>query len=116
MRIRQKEDEKQERLRRYDLQCEEIRLQRWKEEQNTARLPKLEISKFMEDSLDLNMFWEQFESEIDKTSKPAVFKFAYLRELLGERPKTEILGLPYTEDGYKKAKVWGYIRDHSSSW
>ena len=58
----------------------------------------------MGDSLDWNRFWEQFESEIDKTSKPAVTKFAYLRELLGERPKTEILGLPYTEDGHKKAK------------
>jgi hypothetical protein len=104
MRIRQEEEEKQERLRRHDLQCEEIRLQRWKEEQNTARLPKLEISKFKGDSLDWNRFWEQFESEIDKTSKPAVTKFAYLRELLGERPKTEIIGLPFTEDGYKKAK------------
>ena len=65
--IRQEEEEKQERLRRYDLQCEEIRQQRWKEEQNTARLPKLEISKFMGYSLDWNRFWEQYESEIHET-------------------------------------------------
>lgn len=104
MRIQREDEEKQERLRRYDIQCEEIRLQRWKEEQNTARLPKLEISKFMGDSLDWNRFWEQFESDVDNTTKPAVTKFSYLRELLGEKPKTEILGLPYTEEGYKKAK------------
>ena len=81
-----------------------MQLQRWREEQITARLPKLEISKFMGDSLDWNRCWEQFESEIHNTTKPAVTKFAYLRELLGKRPKTEILGLPYSEDGYKKAK------------
>ena len=104
LRIRQEEEEKQKRQRRYDLQCDEIRLQSWKEEQNTARLPKLEISKSKGDSLDWNRFWEQFEPEIDNTSKPAVTKFAYLRQLLGERPKTEILGFPCTEDEYKKAK------------
>jgi hypothetical protein len=34
----------------------------------------------MGDSLNWNRFWVQFESEIDKTSKPAVTKFAYTFE------------------------------------
>lgn len=36
--MREEDEEKQERLQRYEVEREEIRSQRWKEDQNTARL------------------------------------------------------------------------------
>ena len=62
----------------------------WKEEQNTAKL-----QKFRGDPLDWNRFCEQFEPEINSMTKPVVTKFSHLHELLG---------LPYTKEGCKKAK------------
>ena len=50
-------------------------------------------------------FGNCFEEEIDKSERYApVTKFSYLRELLSYQPKTEIAGLPFTEEGYVKAK------------
>ena len=47
-----------------------------------AKLPKLVISKFQGNHLDWVRFWNQFETEIDKSNITQVAKLSYLRELL----------------------------------
>ena len=70
-----------------------------------AKLPKLQLVKFDGTITDWVRFWEQFEEEIDKSKHyAAVTKFSYLLELLTSQPKTEITGLPFTEEGYETAK------------
>ena len=56
-----------------------------------AKLPKLIISKFNGEN-------------IDQTSIAPISKFSYLRELLGEKVKHTIEALPFTPEGYNKAK------------
>ena len=34
----------------------------------------------------------------------SITKLSFLRELLIEQPRSEILGLPFSEDGYQQAK------------
>ena len=46
------------------------------------------------------------EAEIDSTDLPAVTKFAYLRELVEPRVRKGIDGLPFTTDGYERAKKY----------
>ena len=104
-RYRKEEEDRFERQRRFELELEEKKLRRLKEEQQKARLPKLQMSKFDGSVVDWVRFWEQFETEIDKCSSyVAITKFSYLRELLSNQPKTEIAGLSFTEEGYEKAK------------
>ena len=64
-----------------------------------AKLPKLVITKFQGMHLDWMRFWNQYETEIDKSNITHVAKLSYLRELL------EIEGLPFTSEGYKRAKT-----------
>ena len=69
-----------------------------------AKLPKLPITKF-NGKTDLWLpFWGKFKSEIDYTDVPILTKFSYLKELLDEKVRTDIDGLPFTEAGYDKAK------------
>ena len=49
-------------------------------------------------------FWGQFETQIDKLSAPAVTKISYLKELLVLKVRNLIDGLPFTPEGYQKAK------------
>lgn len=69
-----------------------------------VKLPKLVISKFEATHLDWQRFWGQFESEIDKSTLSAVAKFSYLKELVGSKAKVCIEGLPFTSEGYERAK------------
>ncbi len=87
-----------------DEELELQRLERFKKEQQAAKLPKLTITPFKGTCLDWFRFWEQFEAEVDKTNMPAISKFSYLRELLDDLPKKEIIGLPFSEEGYNWAK------------
>ena len=50
-------------------------------------------------------FWGKFSSEIDDTNLNSLTKFDYLKELLDKSVKTDIDGLPFTEDGYANAKA-----------
>ena len=50
------------------------------------------------------MFWNKFEAEIGSTDLPAVTKFAYLKELVEPRVRKGIDGLPFTTEGYERAK------------
>ena len=71
---------------------------------STAKLPKLPITKFSGQFEAWLPFWGKFTSEIDSTKIPTLTKFAYLKELLDESVRTDIDGLPFTDEGYSKAK------------
>ena len=70
----------------------------------TAKLPKLSITKFDGTFANWLPFWNKFEAEIDKTELAPVTKFAYLKELLEPKARTDIDGLPLTREGYERAK------------
>ena len=69
-----------------------------------VKLPKLVIIKFDGTSLDWLGFWNQFKSEIGKADIDPVSKFFYLKELLIPRVRLLIDGLPFTYEGYSRAK------------
>ena len=69
-----------------------------------AKLPKLVITKFDGSFMDWPRFWGQFSETIDKTSVAAITKFSYLRELLDTKAKRTIEALPFTSEGYNRAK------------
>ena len=70
-----------------------------------AKLPKLVISKFQGNHLDWVRFWNQFETEIDKSNITQVAKLSYLRELLMPNARVMIEGLPFSSEGYERAKA-----------
>ena len=74
-----------------------------KQEQN-IKLPKLQIRKFSGKFSDWFPFWNTFEAEIDSTDLPAVSKFGFLKELLEPKIRADIDGLPFTTEGYERAK------------
>ena len=69
-----------------------------------AKLPKLIISKFNGKYTDWVRFWGQFSENIDETSIAPISKFSYLRELLSEKVKHTIGALPFTPEGYNRAR------------
>ena len=71
----------------------------------TAKLPKLEISKFEGSIMDWPRFWGQFDEAIGKSSIAPISKFTYLRELLGPKVKRCVEALPFTPEGYNRAKA-----------
>lgn len=70
-----------------------------------AKLPKLIITKFQGTHLDWMRFWNQYETEIDKSNITQVAKLSYWRELLVPSAKVLIEGLPFTSEGYERAKT-----------
>ena len=68
------------------------------------KLPKLQIRKFSGKFSDWFPFWNTFEAEIDSTDLPAVSKFGFLKELLEPKIRADIDGLPFTTEGYERAK------------
>ena len=69
------------------------------------KLPDLIIAKFNGSHTDFLRFWNTFTEEIDKTSIPATSKFSYLKELLEEKTRSQIDGLPFSTEGYARAKI-----------
>ena len=69
-----------------------------------VKLPKLVITKFDGTYQDWPRFWNQFRETIDKSSVSNVTKFSYLRELLDKKVKPEVEALPFTNEGYNRAK------------
>ena len=70
----------------------------------SVKLPKLVITKISEELMEWPRFWKQFEAEIDRSEVAAVTKFSYLKELADPKVKTAIDGLPFTTEGYQRAK------------
>ena len=47
----------------------------------------------------------QFTESIEKSGLASIAKFSYLRELLGDNARHEVESLPFTPEGYNRAKV-----------
>ncbi len=50
------------------------------------------------------LHWNQFEAEIDKADIGQVAKFSYLKELVEPKVRLTIEGLPFSTEGYERAK------------
>lgn len=70
----------------------------------STKLPKLPITMFSGKFCDWLPFWNAFETEIDSSDLSPVAKFGYLREWLEPKVKGDIEGLPFTTEGYQRAK------------
>ena len=70
-----------------------------------AKLPKLMITTEFDGSfMDWPRFWGQFLETINKTSVAAITKFSNLREILDTKAKRTIEALPFTSEGYNRAR------------
>ena len=69
-----------------------------------VKLPKLVITRFNGTHINWFRFWNQFESKIERSELSAVLKFSYLKELVSLKVKIIIDGLPFTSEGYTRAK------------
>ena len=75
-----------------------------KETKQHTKLPKLVITRFKGIQTDWLRFWNQFVSGIDETNIPQVTKFSYLKELLYSKVRVCVDELPFTLEGYERAK------------
>ena len=80
-----------------------------------AKMPKLVISKFNGTPQDWLRFGGQFEAEIENSNAHPVTKFSYLKEYLDSKIRGSIDGLPFTSEGYEKAKSYLQQRYGKSS-
>ena len=77
-----------------------------KKEYSEAKLSKLVISKFEGTALDWFRFWNQFETEIDQQDHISpVTKYSYLKEFLLPHVRKLVDSLPFTSEGYSRAKA-----------
>ena len=70
-----------------------------------TKLPKLTITKFNGKSQNWLSFWGKFSCEVDATNASPITKFAYLKEYLVQEVRQDIDGLPFTDEGYERAKI-----------
>ena len=98
------EKEKLEQKLKYEAKVEENRKCQIKEQSINAKLPKLQITRFNGTHTDWLRFWNQFKAEIDSADVPQITKFSYLKELLEPWVRTTVDGLPFTIEGYERAK------------
>ena len=75
-------------------------------EQNVSQVKflKLTISKFEGTHLDWFRFWSQSECEIDLAEFVQVTKFNFLKNMLKPKIRALVDGLPFTTEGYERAK------------
>ena len=71
----------------------------------SAKLPKLVLTKFDGSYMNWPKFWGQFSEAIDKSTIAPITKFTYLLELLEPKVKRCIEALPFSPEGYNRAKV-----------
>ena len=70
-----------------------------------SKLPELKITKFNGKASNWLTFWSKFEAEIDKSDLAPTTKFAYLKEMLEPSIRNEVDGLPFSSEGYERAKT-----------
>ncbi|XP_046864613.1 uncharacterized protein LOC124459129 [Xenia sp. Carnegie-2017] len=70
----------------------------------SVRLPKINITKFEGEYMDWPRFWGQFTETVDKSNIAAINKFTYLCGFLGPKVKRRVESLPFTTEGYNRAK------------
>ena len=73
-----------------------------------VKLPKLVISRFDGTHIDWSRFWNQFESEIDRSELHVVSQFSLFNELIPPRVRVIIDGLSFTNEGCTRAKEYLY--------
>ena len=89
----------------YEKKTEEvIKSEKEPSKADNAKLPKLTITKFNGTYEAWVLFWSKFVAEVDSTDLVAVLKFAYLKELIEPIVRINIDGLPFTTEGYARAK------------
>ena len=71
-----------------------------------VKLPKLVISRFDGTHINWSRFWNQFESEIDRSELHAVSQFSLFKELIPPRLRVITDGLSFTTEGYTRAKEY----------
>ena len=98
------EEKKLELRRKYEKKMEESQFKSMKEDKQSVKLSKLVITKFQGTHLDWQRFLNQFETEIDRAEIGQITKFSYLKELLVQKVHLAIDGLPFTVEGYERAK------------
>ena len=64
-----------------------------------CRLPKLVISQLNGTHIDYFKFWDQFETQIDKSELSSVTKLSYLKEMVIPKVRLLIDGLPWNTEG-----------------
>ena len=69
-----------------------------------CKFPKLLISQFSITHIDYFRFWNQFETQIDKSELSSVTKLSYLKEMVILKVRLLIDGLPWSTEGYERAK------------
>lgn len=69
-----------------------------------VKLPKLTITKFNGTYETWLSFWGKFTAEVDKANLAPETKFAYLKSFLEPKVLVDIEGLPFSENGYERAK------------
>ena len=72
--------------------------------QQTVKLQRYTITPFSGDYKDWLRFWNQFTVEVDESNLSEISKFHYLLELVQDKPRDDIMGLPHSTEGYKEAK------------
>ena len=113
---REKEKTLLDRQREEELEFEKLKLEQKAKIQQTeqaaakpasksnVKMPKLIIAKYDGTYEKWLSFWNKFEAEIDSSDLPAVTKFAHLKELPERNVCESIDGLPFTSEGYQRAK------------
>ena len=69
-----------------------------------SKFPKLVTSQFNGTHIDYFRFWNQFETQIDKSELSSVTKLSYPKELVIPKVRLLIDGLPWNTEGYERAK------------
>ena len=101
---RQREEQLKFERQQLELKVEYSKAKEAEPSKQSVKLLKLVITKYNGALENWLTFWNKFEAEIDKTDLPAVTKFAYLKELVEPRVIKGIDGLPFTSEGYQRAK------------
>ena len=74
------------------------------DEKVRVKLPKLNITKFEGTVLNYFWFWNQFETEINQVQISLISKFSYLKKRLAPKIRLLVDVLPFTSEGYARAK------------
>lgn len=82
-----------------------MRKENQKARSTNAKLPKLVSTKFNETYLNWLRFWNQFEAEINRADVATVRKYFNLQELVEPKVRSCIEGLPFSTEGYERAKT-----------
>ena len=98
------EEKKLELRRKYVKKMEEIHFKSMKEDKQNVKLPKLVITKFQGTHLDWQRFWNPIQNR-DRSSRNWANNEVFLSEgALGTEVHLAIDGLPFTVEGYERAK------------